>query len=96
MATQLLSRHPVHWRERTPYTKFVLWAGSEQGRSLSHACPMGVRWGGDLLALCPAQGMLPAVPSPSRVPLASLEVSDPSPPSGPPPSLQPPLAILRP
>lgn len=64
------------------------------------ACLMFAQWvcggAGTSSHLSPAQGVLPAVPSPSRVPLASLEVSDPSPPSAHRLCLQLPLAILRP
>lgn len=94
VATQLLSRHPDRGSKHLPQ-EFVLWAGFWAGAWPVPSWPNGCRWGGDLFASGSRTGSLPAVPSTSRVPLASLEVSDPSPPSAHLPNLQPPLAILR-
>lgn len=48
MATHF-PRHPDHWSEHLP-PSLCCGPGSGQGRGLSDVCPMGVRWGGDLLA----------------------------------------------
>ena len=79
-----------------PHPKHTFGRGLESVRrapSRGGALVALVQWepgGGDLLPALSSTRVLHAVPSTPRVPLASPEVSDPSPPPAHPPGLQPP------